>query len=234
METDLVRSRALNNIPKRKLQDALENINNSSDDIKIKHIKSIAINRYAESNIPIEYWNLSFEKDFKGNNILLKKYQEYTTDLKLSYLNGHNICFAGTLGTGKTMSATAILKKACQKGFTCLYTDISHVVSVLTQASNEEKYFAKRELCMVDFLVIDEMDPRFFDASTASQELFAKNIEIIFRTRRQNKLPTLICTNSPNLLESFEGPLKQSLSSLFSDKMEMVYVFGQDFRKENI
>ena len=529
------RSRALNNIPVRKLKEALDAIKNSTDDLAIQNIKLIAINRYAESNIPLEYWNLKMERDFNGDPRLLAKYNEYTADLKESYFKGKSICFAGSHGVGKqlsldtelptpsgfiklsdlkngdslfdengdickvtelhpinlspesykitfddgsevdacadhqwltytrrnraygtpptvkntkyilnslsfknedklgfnhsipcckpinysnqnllidpytlgcwlvdgniksndkelinntisneysvllknkcipdlyliadykqrlellqglmdtngsvlkngqlefcsvvsdlayqvkelisslgikctmtcdeswlynkrcedryrinfatklpvfklhetlknvvfntyqlnktyhryivdikkikpkpmrcitvdspshlflitrsfivthnTMATTSILKKASQKGFSCQYSDITTIVSALTQASSEEKYIVKRELSLVDFLVIDEVDPRFFDASISSNELFAKNIENIFRSRRQNKLPTLICTNSPNLIESFSGTLKHSLGSLFYDKLEIMSVIGQDFRK---
>lgn len=231
---DLSRSKALNNIPPRKLQEALAAINNGTDDFQTKNIKLIAINRYAESNIPIEYWSLKMERDFKGDPRLLDKYKEYTSDLKSSYMKGTSICFAGNHGVGKSLVTTCILKKAAQCGFSSLYVDISSVVSVLTQASNEDKFLAKRELSLVDFLGIDEVDPRFFSSESAS-ELFAKNFENIFRTRRQNKLPTLICTNSPNVVESFGNNLKQSIGSLFSDKMEMFTVMpGEDFRKKKV
>jgi DNA replication protein DnaC len=227
---DFSRSNALNNIPKKKLLDWLSTIESSTDDLQAKTTKLIAINRYAESNIPIEYWSLKMERDFKGDPRLLAKYNEYISDLKSSYLNGKSICFSGPHGVGKTMAATCILKKASQKGYTCHFSDISNIIATLTQSSNEEKFIAKKELTMVDFLVIDEIDPRFF-SSESSSELFIKNFENIFRTRKQNKLPTLICTNSPNIVESFPNNLKQSIGSLFYDGMENICIFSNDYRK---
>lgn len=191
-----------------------------------------AYSRYFDSNIPIEYWDLKMEQDFIGYPGLLSKYQEYTKDLKVSYVNGTSICFAGSYGVGKSLTAVCILKKACQKGFSSLYSDMTNIVSILTQAPIDEKYSARQELLAVDFLVIDEIDPRFFSASEASSDLYAKIFESIFRTRRQNKLPTIICTNSPNLTDSFHGSLKLSISSLFADKMETFFVLGSDFRKQ--
>jgi len=44
-------------------------------------------------------------------------------------------------------------------------------------------------------------------------------------------LPTLICTNSPNMLESFTGALKASLESLMRGNMEFFVVLGTDHRK---
>lgn len=229
---DLVRSRALNNIPSRKKQDALTAVESSEDDLKTKHVKLIAINRYAESNIPIEYWSLKMERDFHGDPRLLAKYTEYITDLKAAYTGGHSVCFAGGHGQGKTMAITCILKKASNKGFTCLYTTLSDIVSVLTTGGGEDKFLARRELALVDFLAIDEFDPRFMPSENAA-DLYARSLESVFRTRSQNKLPTLMGTNSPKPVESFNGALKDSIDSLMKGYLKVFAVApGKDFRKE--
>lgn len=229
--SDLIRSSCLNNIPDKKLKEILFSIQSSDESIENKHIRSLAINRYAESNIPIEYWTLKMERDFHGDPKLLAKYNEYISNLKENYLNGSSILFAGGYGVGKTSAATCILKIACQKNYSCLYTDLSFIVSALTQASNEEKFLAKKELMLVDFLTIDELDPRTIGSDSAA-DLFARSLESIFRTRCQNKLPTLMCTNSPNVIESFNGSLKLALESLMKGYMKVFPVFGEDFRKK--
>ncbi len=228
---DFSRSNALNNIPKKKLIDWLSVIDSSTDDLQAKTVKLTAINRYAESNIPIEYWSLKMERDFKGDPRLLTKYNEYISDFKASYLNGTSICFGGGHGLGKTMTVTCILKKASQKGFSCLYTTLSDIVNALTMASSEDKFLARRELTLVDFLVIDEFDSRFMPSDNAA-DLYARSLESVFRTRSQNKLPTLMCTNSPNVVESFNGPLKSSIDSLMKGYLKMFPVGGEDFRKK--
>lgn len=228
---DFSRSKSLNNIPQRKLEEILYSIGQSSEDVLTKNIKSIAINRYAESNIPIEYWSLKMEKDFQGDQRLLDKYLEYTKDMKSSYLNGASVCFAGSHGVGKTLTVTSILKKASNKGFSCLYTTLSDMVNVLISYNNEDKFQARRELILVDFLVIDEFDSRFMPSENAA-DLYARSLENIFRTRSQNKLPTLMCTNSPNVIESFNGPLKASVDSLMKGYLKVFPVFGEDYRKK--
>lgn len=234
METTiLTRSLALNNIPNKKLQLIISSIKDGADPPATKNLKLIAVNRYAESNIPIEYWKLKMETDFKGNKILLDKYNEYISDLKSSYINGTSVCFAGPHGTGKSFTTTCILKAACETNYSCLYTTLSDIISVLTTANNDDKFIAKRELSMVDFLVIDEFDSRFMSSDNAA-DLYARNLENIFRTRSQNKLPTLMCTNSPNIIESFNGPLKESIDSLMKGYLKMCYVIGEDFRKKGI
>lgn len=231
---DLARSRALNNIPSRKLQQALEAVKESEDDLQTKNVKLIAINRYFESNIPIEYWTLKMERDFKGDARLLAKYNEYVADLKTAYTSGQSVCFAGGHGLGKTMTITCILKKASQKGFSCLYTTLSDIVHVLTQAGGEDKFLARRELALVDFLAIDEFDSRFMPSDNAA-DLYARTLETVFRTRSQNKLPTLMGTNSPNAVESFNGPLKASIDSLMKGYIKVFSVLpGKDFRKERV
>lgn len=228
---DSLRSKSLNNIPQRKLQEILSDIENSDNSQEHKYVKSIAINRYAESNIPIEYWSLKMDKDFKGDPKLFQKYSEYISDLKASYVNGTSICFAGSHGVGKTLTVTSILKKASNKGFSCLYTTLSDIVHVLTSSNNEDKFIARRELTLVDFLVIDEFDSRFMPSENAA-DLYARSLENIFRTRSQNKLPTLMCTNSPNVVESFNGPLKASVDSLMKGYLKVFPVFGEDYRKK--
>ena len=230
---DFSRSKSLNNIPQRKLQEILQSIEAADDVQDKKYIKSIAINRYAESNIPIEYWSLRMEKDFHGDSRLLSKYNEYVSDLKSAYINGTSLCFAGGHGLGKTFTVCSILKKASNKGFSCLYTTLSDMVNVITSASLEDKFAAKRELTLIDFLAIDEFDSRFMQTDNAA-DLYARSLEHIFRTRSQNKLPTLMCTNSPNVIESFNGPLKASIDSLMKGYLKVFPVFGEDYRKKNV
>jgi DNA replication protein DnaC len=170
------------------------------------------------------------ETHFKGEEVLLKKYYEITKDLSLFYRSGSAVCFAGTHGVGKTMTTTCILKKAAQKNFLCLYTTLSDIVSALTLGSNEDKFSARKELMVIDYLAIDEFDPRFMPSESAA-DLFGRSLENVFRARSQNKLPTIMCTNSPNVVESFSGPIRQSIESLMKGYVKIVPVIGTDFRK---
>lgn len=227
---DFSRSKALNNIPPRKLQDKLSQVETSQEKPEIKHFRITAYNRYAESNIPLEYWDLKMEKNFHGDPRLLARYQTYVEDLKSSYIRGDSICFAGGHGLGKTMTGTCILKKATQKGYSALYTTLSDIVNILTQAGGEEKFLSRRELNTVDFLMIDEFDPRFMPNENAA-DLYARTLETVFRTRSANKLPTLMCSNSPNMAQAFNGPLKDSIDSLLKGYLKVFQVMpGVDYR----
>lgn len=95
MTTNLTfsRSAALNNIPKKKLEQQLYLIESSNEDFSIKSKKITAINRFAESNIPIEYWRLNMERDFGGDKTLYNKYKEIISDIDKFYLDGKSLCF---------------------------------------------------------------------------------------------------------------------------------------------
>jgi DNA replication protein DnaC len=230
---DFTRSQALNNIPSKKLQDRLAEVQAGGDPLDVKNIKLIAYNRYAESNIPIEYWDLKMEKDFVGDPRLKTKYDEYVADLNKSYQTASSFCLAGGHGVGKTMTMTCILKKASQKGYSCLYTTLGDIVTVLTSAPGEDRFLARQELIKVNFLVIDEFDPRFM-ASENAADLYARTLESVFRTRSSNKQPTLMCTNSPNVVESFGGALKASIGSLMKGYTKIFPVLGEDIRQRGV
>lgn len=228
----------------------------SNKDVDIEHIATaglckqcsinlIAYNRYYDANINIEYWEKTFAAKFvesmdnkaffdKDNNKRLKPlfdvFSSVVINLSESYNNGKSFCLAGPHGVGKTILLSNVLKKAVHKNYTALYTTLSDVVSALTLASGSDKYSARKELTEVDFLVIDELDPRFIGSESAA-DLFGRTFENILRTRLQNKLPTFVVSNSPNPIETFNGALKESLSSLMT-KLPLIPILGADFRKQ--
>ena len=186
-----------------------------------------AFNRYAESNIPVRYWTLEMNKDFVGDETLKEYYDKIANDIPGVYTSGTNACFAGMFGLGKTMICTNILKRAVEKGYEALYVTLLDVISAVTSG---DRYNARSELISVDFLVIDEFDPRYMATENAS-DFFGRIVEDIFRTRSQNCLPTFMCTNSPDVSNAFSGVIQQSIKSLMHD-METIMVLGDDFRKK--
>jgi DNA replication protein DnaC len=240
--TPYVRCAGLRTIPRKKLDELV------SDQVKKcfeseKKVKCIqnqicdeckilaqSWDLYYQSNIPPLYWNLEMEQ-FEGDKSLVKKYQEIVLDLKQTYSKGLSICLAGKNGVGKTTVLINILKRAVEKGYTCLYVTLNDIVAVMTKAPNDVQFQGRKEFLTVDFLVIDEFDPRFMPTDNASA-LFGRVLEDIFRGRTQSALPTLMCTNSPNVLESFpkDSPLRISIDSLMSN-VKMIPVFGDDYRK---
>lgn len=227
-------------IPQKKIDNAIQEIIDSFPGYKGHSVEDrlpkscrilvTAINRYAKANIPVDYWDLHMQ-DFKGDKNLLKIYEEIIKDIYVSYNNGIKICLAGNYGTGKTMTCACVLKKAVETGYSGLYVTLTDVVTLMGSRDANAKYLAKQHLLNTDFLVIDEFDPRFMGSDNAS-DFYGRVLETTLRARIHNRMPILLCTNSPNVLSSFSGSLKQSISSLMN-LVKIVPVLGSDHRKEN-
>ena len=213
-------------IPKSKLSSMISKIESSDLESKIQYKKLFQI--YYESNIPVDYWNKSVSKD---NEILMNIYNDYSKDLKSSFIDGRSMILSGKNGVGKTTLLTFILKTAIKQDYTCFYTNLFDIVSVLTTAPNQDRFNSKQILVKSDFLVIDEFDDRFILSNSAS-DLYISILETVLRTRLQNKLPIFLSTNSPNILKSINGTLQTSLESLFN-KIEQHSIFGADLRIKN-
>lgn len=180
-----------------------------------------------ESNIPVGYWFLKM-KNFKGSSKLGEVINDYISNVKQNYIDGASICLAGNQGTGKTMSSICILKAALKADFTAYYTTAS---DMLAEMVSEEKMSTRKILREVDFLVIDELDSRFFP-SDAQKELFSSIYESVFRFRAHNTLPTIICTNeTESILNVFRGAGVQSINSLNRQYLTIYPVVGLDYRK---
>lgn len=245
MSHQISRSVGLSSVPERKKIEALEQIVRDcavcSVNPKVKLDSGLCdmcrlnikrIQRYAEANIPVVYWDLEMERNFTGDPTLKEKYVQITNDLRQSYRDGVAICLAGGHGRGKTMTCCNILKRAVEKNFSSLYVNLGDIVSVMLNGKDsEDRAIARRELLMVDFLVVDEFDPRYMSNDKAS-DLFGKILEEIFRARTQNKLPIMMCTNSPDVIKSFSGAIKESIESLMN-AVKIIPITGFDQRKVN-
>jgi DNA replication protein DnaC len=222
-EQSIVRSRALSTIPERKLNNALKATVEACGLDRGKPLNgnlcptcrayNTAFLRYAESNIPVEYWYIDMENNFHGSKGLLDKYNKIVADIPLAYNNATSIIFAGSNGLGKTFTTSCILKRAVQAAYSGLYITLGDFVNVMMNAPNDEKYLSRKELLTVDFLVLDEWDSRYF-SSESQANLYAKVLEEILRSRIQNRLPTFICTNSMSLTENITGKFKISIDSI--------------------
>ena len=236
----ILRDLGLCAVPQRKLLNAQLETLQSCDTCKDKKLNeacqrcgvfNAALTKYTEANIPVKYWKLEMNKDFVGDTVLMDKYKELTANVKQTYDKGVAICFMGGHGTGKTLTTSNVLKRVLEKGYSGLYVNLTDVITSLV-SNFEGRAQMRSELLTVDFLVIDEFDPRYMGSDNAS-DLFGRVLEDIIRIRAQNSLPMFMCTNSPNVVESFNGPLKQSITSLMN-YFTNVSVLGKDQRKSGL
>lgn len=189
------------------------------------------IDKMDEANIPAGYWFLTMDK-FEGASKLKEIILGYIDNLQDNYMQGKSICLAGNQGTGKTMSSIYVLKSAIKLGFSAYYITASDILQELTNYKNSSEM--RNTLRKVDFLLIDELDSRFF-TSDSVKELFSSIYENIFRYRAHNDLPTIICTNeTEGILNVFHGAGRQSIDSLNKQYLTIYPVAGKDFRRQYV
>jgi DNA replication protein DnaC len=188
-----------------------------------------AVQRYYEANIPADYWLRDMGK-FQGSKVLSNAYNDVIKSVDDAYIEGVRLCFAGQHGTGKTMTGSCILKRVVETGkYSALYVNLTDIVNLMTSQSSE-KLDARKMLLSVDFLMVDEFDDRFMGTDNAA-DLFGRILEPVLRSRIQNQLPLILCTNSPNVVSSFTGPLRASIQSLMR-VVRIVPVLDKDHRLE--
>ena len=185
--------------------------------------------RYASANIPVEFWDLAF-KDFCGDKNFKDLIKEKVSDVDKVYKEGKSLMFTGNLGTGKTYAACCILKKALVSGYSGAYLTMADIVaSILSSEIDSAGYYSY--LLNKDFLVIDEFDSRWIFPSEKSEQIFGSSLEHILRTRFQNHLPTILCSNNEDVDQILGGFFARSFKSLRSRYLELFYVGGRDIRR---
>ena len=184
------------------------------------------IDQMVDAEIPVDYWFRDMEK-FYGEENFRNYILEYMKNIDDQFTFGKTLCLVGHRGTGKTMAACSILKAALLKKYECHYTTAVDIISQITSGR-----YMRSILKNVDFFVIDEVDQRFFPTEN-SRELFGNVFENILRTRAQNLLPTIMCTNSEDINQIFSGEFNVSFESLKSQFIKVIRAGGKDARKNN-
>lgn len=185
------------------------------------------IEQLAAAQIPCVYWMLPY-KDFTGPKNIKKATQNYAKNIDEYYRSGTSICYAGTPGTGKTFSASAILKVALSKKYSIFYTTLSDMAANLTDNQVKDEY--NSSMMKADFLCIDEVDSRHYSDTETSENFFGRLFEKIVRYRIQNKLPIIIATNNSKIEEAFSGQFKKIVESIASASTIIVPALGPDYR----
>jgi DNA replication protein DnaC len=190
---------------------------------KISRMKS-----YAKASIPVVYWNLPF-KSFTGDVRFGEHIRGILQNINKFYDDGTSYAFIGNLGTGKSYAACCILKSAIVEGFDCKYTQMAQIVNNLLSSNDNTGYL--EELLEYDVLVIDEFDPRWVFPSEKVERIFGSNLEYILRTRFQNGMPTIVCSNAADIDVVLTNDFAKAFSSLRNMYMKVLVVTGKDFRK---
>jgi len=186
------------------------------------------IDRYSAANIPTIYWNSSF-KDFIGDQKFAEVFREKLKDINKIYDDGESLLLVGSLGVGKTYSVCCMLKLAIVSDYKVIYTTMADIVNRVIKDNSGEFL---EGLLSADFLAIDELDPRWIFPSEKSEQLFGSTMEHLLRSRFQNGLPTIMCSNADDVDKIFAGNFGRTFRSLRSQHIKVIYVSGKDQRRK--
>jgi len=191
--------------------------------------KSIRIDNYATANIPLNYWKLSW-KEFAGDPNFKTVIAEKLGDIEGVYDRGESFMFTGIYGTGKTYAACCIVKMAVAHKFSAQYIAMQDVVNRIL-SKKLDTFSVLKEFTEIDFLVIDEFDPRWIFPSENVEQIFGSALEHILRTRWQNGLPTIMCSNMADVDNILGGRFARAFKSLRNEFLQVIPVGGKDFRR---
>jgi len=185
------------------------------------------IDRMSEAGIPVDYWFRDMEKWYGDPDFAEEFKVSYLSRIEAAYADGRVLCLLGHRGVGKTMAACSALKKAILSGYSAHYTSLVDAVDFLVSGDAHDY---RQLLKSVDFLVMDEVDQRFFD-HVNSRALYGNQFEYILRTRTQNRLPMIMCSNSERVEDIFFNDQAQaSFVSLGTQFFATMRVGGRDAR----
>jgi len=219
-------------IPIKKIELAKEDIKNKCETCKNRSTVCYNckrwfgfINQMANAEIPVDYWFRSMN-NFYGYKELKNEILNISNNIDDIYKSGQSFYIAGNRGRGKTMSACSVLKKSLLSGYSAFYINLSDLITRITTISPSLKLNLKN----IDFLTIDEIDNRFFPTEN-SMELYGAQLESLLRSRMQNKLPTIMCSNALDIDLVFKGQFKESFQSLWNQFVKTLTAAGPDARK---
>lgn len=161
-----------------------------------RHVKEIA-DRVAACRIPDRFADKSFcdySPSSIGQRSNLEKCQDYAENFDTHYADGRCLILSGTVGTGKTHLAIAILKDTVEKqGYTGKYWTVNGLLQVIRSSYEKDSGFSESEVIAsvtdTHLLVLDEV------GATKQSEFEMATLFNIINSRYEWKLPTIIISN---------------------------------------
>jgi DNA replication protein len=161
-----------------------------------RRVKEIAA-RIASCRIPARFADKSFwdySPSSGGQRSNLEKCQDYAENFDTHYADGRCLILSGTVGTGKTHLAIAILKDAVEKqGYTGKYWTVNGLLQVIRSSYEKDSGFSESDVISsvtdTHLLVLDEV------GATKQSEFEMATLFNIINSRYEWKLPTIIISN---------------------------------------
>lgn len=181
------------------------------------------INEWNQSN-PQDPVNL----DFESAKEILKQVAEYAGALANAKRKGISIILAGSNGTGKTLLAQAVLKRAIRLGFTAQYASLGGIIQMYTDGWNDphKRVLFDERVRNVDFLLIDDVGKEYKAKGSDLTEVMFDNL---IRYRVGRRKPFILTTNTS--ASDMGNRYGNSLMSLLAGKCVAIKMVGADYRK---
>lgn len=216
-------------ILKRKKQ----NLANKHLDPKIVAVCYEDYLKCARANIPLKYWDYELTDLDRANAHIQQKIAQYCDNFEEALNTGMGLFLVGNNGTGKTLTASLILKKAIQAGYSARFTSLNEIMSLISLYDKEAHRLFKEEILEVDFLVIDDITKTYKNFEKQTSTYIDLQLDTVIRSRANLNLPIIITSNhkKEEALKSVDEVLSNSLLSLFSEHLKELVFLGEDRRK---
>lgn len=143
-------------------------------------------------------WIISESKFNDCDRESYRKAYQYGQDITRAINNGKGLILKGTVGTGKTTLAIAIMRKAVEQGIRCLFVNnISLNDKLLNLLNSDRKELTNYDklLRTVPLLVIDDFGA---ESDRNNRSWVVEKMESIIGDRYDRMLPIIITTNLGN------------------------------------
>jgi DNA replication protein DnaC len=216
---------------------------------------------YSKANIPRELWNLEI-RDFSltvGDKVANEKRAEavetirlYMDHLKNAYEKGLGIVLYGGHGTGKSMLAACIIKKAIELKKTARMMDFNQITNIIRRSrfDKDDLDDLEKDLAVIDFFCIENFGVNQFlikpsDISkdkdsekdinkyTRGPDFITREISRLMDIRNRLSIPSIITTyyNIEEMKKAQDEEGRQIISAIFGSSTQ-TYIAGGDYRKE--
>lgn len=178
---------------------------------------------YMLANIPDQYMNLDWERDFVGDDTAKEAVELYLDKWDNFKAHGMGIEFASPqMGTGKTFAVTHIGKELIKRGESVYFLPHNQMMSAMNFARPDQ--FLIDKMNMMKVLILDEITPPFSDKASG---IFSDNLESVVRNRTNYNGVTIMTTNMTE--EDWEKHYPR-IYSLLRAKQMTINLKGVDFR----
>ncbi len=155
------------------------------------------IERLEACRIPYRFLSKSFDDysaESTSQKVNLEKCQQYAEDFGSHYDAGRCLILSGTVGTGKTHLAIAILKQAVEShGFSGKYWTVNGLLQIIRSSFDKGSSFTEfhvmESIIDTDLLVLDEV------GATKQSEFELATLFNIINSRYERQAPTIVISN---------------------------------------